>query len=275
MTKIMAKQKQLHALKRQQQPTMQHTSIASIAITTLITLECIFNGLLRHVEAVSYTAIIPPYHEECFRLIVPINEWKTPRRFVGNYELLTDSMEHETVSAQPLLVYVMKVVENHETVLWSQVGVSRGTFNVKIPIGSNAPRLYWFCLQNSDVEPDSHDEREHPDDITRMIGFTYKFVPDNDHALLLELKNNKKDWDEEKKTTEWNNRSIEIEQDLNILVSHHDYLKGREVIHRTIVEKTFSNVLEYTLLEAFLVVCVSVGQVLYFRRFLENKRYIR
>lgn len=241
-------------------------SLPSIRLHIYLFLICLLSAG-NCVFAVTYTLNIAPYDEECFLLSFPSHTWTSPKRLVGNYELVDDS----GISAEPLLAYVM-AVDDKGTVLWSKVGASLASFDVEIANGPDSPKRYWLCIQNSSHHPNSeHSEEAHPDLKSRVVGFAYHLV-DNDQPV--DESKRSLSWEEEN-VADWNKRSTDIKGDLRTLVEHHQYLKVREASHRSLVERTFVDVLQWTLVEAFMVVLVAVGQVMYFRRFLENKRYIQ
>jgi hypothetical protein len=74
------------------------------------------------------------------------------------------------------------------------------------------------------------------------------------------------------------NRLIDLTNTLRdkmeLLLDHQEYIKNREATHRHIVEQTFTMVMKWTLLEAFVLICIATAQVSYLKRFFETKRYL-
>lgn len=58
------------------------------------------------------------------------------------------------------------------------------------------------------------------------------------------------------------------------LLDHFDFLRVREAQHAMLSVQIMSRVMHWTLLEAFLVVSMAIGQVLYWRKFFEQRRYL-
>jgi hypothetical protein len=50
-------------------------------------------------------------------------------------------------------------------------------------------------------------------------------------------------------------------------------MRSREINHRNMAEKTFTDTLTWTLVELTALCIIAVTQVLYIRRYLEKKRY--
>lgn len=182
---------------------------------------------------------------------------------VGNYELLEGD---ESVSADPLLVYIIDEKQTEKLLYKSKPGEASGGFQVPIHPGG---RGYWMCVQNSSHGPDAPpdlDEEEHPDFKTRFVGFSYRIVDivlDKPAPLLID----------EYSTIEWMQKSSDVENELRAMMNHQEYMRVRESQHRHVVEQTFSSLLFWSLAEALTVIFGAVGQVMYFRRFLEKKRY--
>jgi len=65
-----------------------------------------------------------------------------------------------------------------------------------------------------------------------------------------------------------------LKDKLDFLMDHQEYIKTREVQHRDTMEKTFSLLMKWTILEGIVLVIVATSQVIYFRKFFETKRYL-
>jgi len=215
-------------------------------------------GLLPpRIEAQTFVLTILPYDEECFLFRTP-GTLKTMKFLTGNFELIDD----EGINADPLLVYVMEATRN-EKIIYRSNGQATGSFRVPVKPGNG----YWMCLQNSNHAPDNQEsEPEHPDHKTRMVGFTYTLRDIHERPAPLAFS--------EDNSSDWMQKSAAVEEELKMLVSHHEYLQVREAKHRSVVEQTFSSLLFWSVLEALLVILGAVGQVMYFRRFLEKKRFL-
>jgi p24 family protein beta-1 len=217
--------------------------------------------------SVSYTVTIQPYHEQCFILRVPSQTWMSSRQLIGNYEMIDDPEVNNHPDSIPLLVYIM-IADATETIIWSKLGSVQDTFQVNLPGGPSAPKRYWMCFQNSRYIPNTHvEEPNHPDDRDRTVGFSYHLVRTEANTISLLWK--------DQNIAAWNDHSNQVQNDMQTIVDYHQYLKLRESNHRTLVEETFNSVLNWTLIEAGMVILAALGQIFYFRRFLENKTYMR
>lgn len=201
---------------------------------------------------------------------------------------------------------VMPRDRSQDKVLYKSRNSKRSSFRIPLEYGNR----YWMCLQNHKSDPhkkkskpvkprrdagenadDDYDESEsesedddHIDYEDRVVGINYNIIYETENGLDPFYENEygideKKDAAAvpgpvkvEKWSSEWFVKSEELRRRLKQLVQHHDYMRVRESSHRQITEKTFSDVLLWTLFEACVVVSVAIGQVMYFRRFLEKKR---
>ena len=151
--------------------------------------------------------------------------------------------------------------------MWrSKPGADRGTFRVPLSQGVHG---YWLCFQNSDHEPDNTEpEEEHMDHIPRTVGFEFRIeniIPSVKPVPALFTTDH---------SDEWQEKSDEVQLELLAMKHHRDYMRTREADHRALVEKTFASTLSWTLVEAVVVIAMAIGQILYFRRFLERKTYL-
>lgn len=182
---------------------------------------------------------------------------------VGDYEMIED---YDTdMSAEPLLAYIMEAGKDNDNIIWrSKPGDARASFRVPI---SGTTRGYWICLQNSSHGPDNHgEEPEHPDHKIRLVGFSFRVVDLHERPAPLVFTNEHGE--------EWLDKSGAVEHEMRILENHQEYMRIREENHRAVVEATFGSTLAWTITEAVIVVAMAVGQVMYFRGFLERKTFL-
>jgi emp24/gp25L/p24 family/GOLD len=221
----------------------------------------------QQVAAMPWIVTVDPYDDSCFLVKVPTSTEK-PKILVGDYELLDYSSSRE-ISAEPLLVYVMENGRNgKEKISWrSSPGAAKGAF--RVPMKRTASG-YWICLQNSNHAPDNTEpEDEHPDHIARMVGFEFRV-----ENMILDIKPAPIIFTADH-GDEWRDRSHEVQQELRSMENHRSYMRMREADHRVLVEKTFVSTLTWTLTEAVVVIAMAVGQILYFRRFLEKNNFLK
>ena len=197
---------------------------------------------------VSYVVEIHPHEEECFLLRAPRKIGKLVPVLVADYGLITEA------SADPVMFYIME--EKSARVIYRKHGDASDSLKLNL----KPEEGYWLCVQNSSAEPGYEATEDHEDDITRKIGFSYGIEMSSVDESAVDVK-----------TEDWHKHSWDIVAALNRVEDTLRYLKVREADHRHLTERNFSAVLTYTLLELFGVVAVAVGQVFYFRRFLEKK----
>ena len=223
--------------------------IMTALFVILQTLLSPFN-LLAAVDA-ALVASIPAKDEECYYIRPPTG--KTGILY-GNYDHLDDDLSSDVVS-------VVVIDYEHEHVLYrSRRRASEGHFKVKL----KADQKVALCLQNGLTtagrgrvsKQDLHDGKD------RTVGFSF----------YIDVK------DEAQELKEQNTRLIDASQDLTRqlgnLINHHEYMRTREANHRELVEATFSQLLIWVIVEAFAVVIIAGGQIMYLRRFLEKRRYM-
>ena len=264
---------QAAARTRQLLPCPRVSTTATLIMTmnsiTIILIPLIFVcKFMSIVEAIPMMTTIQPYADECFFLRLPSSPKPRAMILTGSYEMF-DEVEDQSVSAKPLLVYVMEIArvntDSKDAIIW-QSAPNEPKGNFRAPITSTK-RGYWLCFQNSNHAPDNEDpEDEHPDHIERIVGFDYKvhsIVPDVKPAPLLYTNDH---------TDEWRDKSDLVQAELRQLMSHRDFMHMREGKHRQLVEYTFDDIMAWTIIETTFVVLVAVCQVLYFRRFIEKKQ---
>ena len=114
-----------------------------------------------------------------------------------------------------------------------------------------------------------HDEdAEHPDHLPRTVGFQYRL-----ERLSQRTGDDPLD-PHNQKVQVWLDNAGNVNREMSALMDHFAYAKRREADQREIVEATFSEIMTWTIIEAVAVCGVALGQVLYFRMFLEKKRYM-
>ena len=206
-------------------------------------------------NAMSLTFKIDPYLDECFLMHTPKTDLKL---FVsGSFEMV----DEKNLSGEPILVYVMDGTTD-EILYQSKPGKGRGNFRVKV----NPSQKYWLCVQNNARGPNDEDT-DHPDHLPRTVGFRYRL------EMLSEPVGDPLDPHAQKLTT-WLQHAGAVNRELAVLMDHFAYAKRRESDQREITEATFSEIMTWTIIEAGAVCAVALGQVFYFRMFLEKKRYM-
>ena len=211
---------------------------------------------LQHDASLAVTFKIEPYLDECFLMHTPKTELKL---FIsGSYEMVSD----QSLSGEPILVYVMDGTTDELLFQSKPERGGRGNFRVAV----NPSQKYWLCVQNSSHGPQDEDG-EHPDDLPRTVGLRYRLeMNDQPTEDPLDPHN--------QKLTTWLKHSGDVNRELANLMDHFAYAKRRESDQREMSENTFSEILTWTAVEAGAVCAVALGQIFYFRMFLEKKRYM-
>lgn len=174
----------------------------------------------------------------------------------GNFECLDDDAPPGPVGA---VLY-----DEHMTPVWSsKPGASEGHFAIH---GRGKLSLkYELCFQNGRLGSD--DAYAPKDGIDREIGFALRITspsreledeagPDNRlTAHLLEM-------------------SDQLRDGLTSMADHQDYMKEREQHHMMLAFHTIDRLVQWTVLEAAVLVLISLGQVLYLKKFFEQRRYL-
>lgn len=132
-------------------------------------------------------------------------------------------------------------------------------------------------LQGHPVPEDDHDyDYQNYDGGLRTIGFTLRVRPleGTEASRMMQVNTG----EVENAADVQKNRLIDLTNTLRdkmeLLLDHQEYIKNREATHRHIVEQTFTMVMKWTMLEAFVLICIATAQVSYLKRFFETKRYL-
>ena len=199
----------------------------------------------------AYILTVSAKDEECFNLFSP----KFSGTFFGNYDLLDDSSR----SAEAVSLVVMDAA-NHRILYRSRRGSNEGNFKIEVASGQ---RLN-VCVQNGiftagrrkTVHKRSHDNED------RTVGLQFSFE-EKDPGMELHNQNGR-----------LVSATRGLIRELGRLQDHYGYMRAREAMHREVVEGTFTKLMSWTLFQGGTVILVAVAQIMYFRRFLERRRYI-
>jgi len=200
----------------------------------------------------SLSMLVPAGEEDCLTIRTPQNA----RSYInGNFDCLDDELKPDPIR-------IALYDDNFEQVWVSKEGASEGIFS---HLGSG---VHHFCIQNG--MPGGDDMYSNSDGEDRRIGFSLRVVP---------LQHGNADaGDAEGPDDENTARLIEMSSGLltwiDSLMDHQDYMRVRESVHRDLAEATFRRVIRWTLLEALVLICVSGGQVIYLKKFFEQRRYV-
>jgi hypothetical protein len=241
--------------RRRRHSTLYSHDLLKVAVGCLLWL-C----LVPCAPVAAFILTIAPYEEECF--LIRTHAWKKGevRLLQGHYQILSDPAERT-----PNVVH-MFVMDDKETVFFQS---EQGKIGDSFQIAVGPKQKFWLCVQN---DPYHHygdiqmAQDKHPDDKDRQVGFGYRIQTMAQKAADATALDSH--------VVQWSQISNDMQLATQHLMQHFEYMRIRESDHRTVVEKTFSDVFMGALLEAAMVLVVAVGQVFYFRRFLETKRYL-
>eukprot|EP00560_Eucampia_antarctica_P001581 CAMPEP_0197832070 /NCGR_PEP_ID=MMETSP1437-20131217/13153_1 /TAXON_ID=49252 ORGANISM="Eucampia antarctica, Strain CCMP1452" /NCGR_SAMPLE_ID=MMETSP1437 /ASSEMBLY_ACC=CAM_ASM_001096 /LENGTH=228 /DNA_ID=CAMNT_0043435251 /DNA_START=110 /DNA_END=796 /DNA_ORIENTATION=+ len=226
---------------------------------------------------------VAPGNERCFIIKIPENDRS---HLSGSFDMLDDDL-----SASPLSVTVFN--HKNEAVYHNRAGVPGGHFSLLDVYGRHD-----FCIGNGSghynaehafertEEDNAHflpyqDHHKDDDSVdgtnrdgkTRTVGFNIRVVEGATSRLQAHTKEELKGPAAEmlKEVTQL---SMELSDQLESMLDHEEYMKDRENAHKHFIDLTVSLLFRWTMLEALALMVISIGQVLYFRKFFESRRYI-
>jgi hypothetical protein len=142
----------------------------------------------------------------------------------------------------------------------SKSGASEGAFSVR---GSGK---YELCIQNGSLGSDDYYAAR--DGNSREVGFAVRVVPP-----LRGLEDEKVGPDD-RLTSNLLEMCATMNRGLQTMLDHQEYMRERENRHTALADTTFHRVVQWTVLEAVVLVLIACGQVLYLKRFFEQTRYL-
>ena len=172
--------------------------------------------------------------------------------FSGSFDFLDDGVDPDEYSFQISNFYTGKSLWNADT------DDSEGLFELKdIKEGSKLN----FCFEN-------HLEDDDDEDFSLDVGFSVRISnpprgledgeigPDAERALSLAQK------------------ATAIHQDWEVMMDHMMFVRSREANHQSMHDAILGRLSRWTYIEAFLVIGMATGQVLYWKKFFETRRYL-
>lgn len=199
---------------------------------------------------------IPPGHQECYYVRVPETG---PSIVSGNFDLLDDEVDSGIISAW-LEKRTGRNPGDFITVWKSQDHDDEDTFSVEVdPNGK-----FGLCFQVSQPDDDSWKKPG----VYFSVGFNLRVT-----AIPRTLEESVEGPDAERALSLLQNAGL-VEDDWRNLIDHFDYLRNRESTHTILMHQIRDRVLGWTVVEAILVITMAVGQILYWKRFFEKKRYL-
>lgn len=221
-----------------------------ILILSFLVLSSISNTFFVIVDA-SYAISIEPNDEECFIFMTPADVGGTTT-ITGSFEVL-----HDDVDSYELAVKISKL-DNGESLYESPADIQEGDFTLEDVQPSSK---FSICFQNNADDDDIENEFD--------LGFNVRF----DKRPTRTLDDGVSGPDGER-ASQLIDKAAKIHQNWNILQDHFDFLRNREGIHYGMNEEIMNRLSRWIYIEAFLVIAMSVGQVMYWKKFFEKRRYL-
>lgn len=166
-------------------------------------------------------------------------------------------MLNDDVDSYELAVKISKL-DNGESLYESPAGIQEGDFTLEHVQSSSK---FSLCFQNNADNDDIENEFD--------LGFIVRF--DKRPTRTLDDKVSGPDGE---RASQLIDKAAKIHQNWNILQDHFDFLRNREGIHYGMNEEIMNRLSRWTYIEAFLVITMSVGQVMYWKKFFEKRRYL-
>lgn len=114
----------------------------------------------------------------------------------------------------------------------------------------------------------SDDMYANQDGVSREVGFAIRVIPPTrglDGAIS---------GPDDQLTTNLLTMSSKLLTGLHTMSDHQEYMRERENKHRILAGVTFHTVMQWTILEAIILILIAFVQVLYLRKFFEQRRYL-
>jgi len=229
---------------RQQRPSPCNHLVLLIMSLLLVTFSS-----FKAVDA-SYAISIDPGSEECYIFLTPSDVGSTST-ISGSFEVL-----HDDVDSYELAVKIANL-DTHESMHEVPSGTQEGDFKLE---HLKASSKFSICFQNQ-ASPDD-DENDFD------VGFNVRF-----HEPVRTLDDGESGPDGER-ASQLIEKASEVHQDWEILQDHFEFLRNREGIHYSMNDEIMTRLTRWTEIEALLVIIMAVGQVMYWKKFFEKRRYL-
>jgi len=201
------------------------------------------------VEA-SYAISIEPDSEECFIFFTPTDAGGTSI-FTGSFEVL-----HDDVDSYELSVKIANA-DTGESLYEVPSGTQEGDFRLE---KIEASTRFSLCFQNNSEDDDEENEFD--------LGFNVRF-----HMPPRTLEEGESGPDGER-ASQLVQKAAQIHEDWYTLQDHFDFLRNREGIHYRMNEEIMNRLSLWIYIEAFLVIGMAMGQIMYWKKFFEKRRYL-
>ena len=182
----------------------------------------------------------------CCLLFVYIHRFNS-----GSFEVL-----HDDVDTYELGVSVVNL-DTGEYMHEVPTGTQEGDFKLE---HIKASSKFSICFSNNARTDDEDNEFD--------VGFNIRF-----HNPARSLEDGVSGPDAER-ASQLVDKAWEIGQDWDTLQDHFEFLRNREAIHFGMNNQIMTRLKHWTYLEALLVIIMATGQVMYWKKFFEKRRYL-
>jgi len=168
----------------------------------------------------------------------------------GSFQIEDDDVKPKDFSAS-----VTQLPQGH-VVYAPRKGAVEGKFRFETDIKSTH---YSICFRNNAMDDD---------DDSFDVGFSVRVTdlpraqdegeigPDTERAFMLV------------------DQAVKIHEDWSVMLDHLDYAHNREAVYEDLASSILHRLAKWTYIEAFLVIGMATGQVMYWKKFFETKRYL-
>mmetsp|Transcript_2395 Transcript_2395/g.5185 ORF Transcript_2395/g.5185 Transcript_2395/m.5185 type:complete len:221 (-) Transcript_2395:145-807(-) len=198
----------------------------------------------------AFSTVVENGEEECFTIRAPANVQSTIN---GNFDVLDDELSPDPIG---VVLY-----DPSEKPVWRSVPKSsEGTFSVPRASGK-----YELCIQNGKAGSDDYVANKDGSD--REVGFAVRVIPPQ-RGVEGEA------GPDDRLTSNLIDMSDRLMEGLRTMSDHQEYMRERENKHMVLADLTFNRIVQWTVLEAVVLILISFGQVLYLKKFFEQRRYL-
>ena len=171
--------------------------------------------------------------------------------FSGSFEVL-----HDDVDSYELSVKIANA-DTGESLYEVPSGTQEGDFRLE---KIEASTRFSLCFQNNSEDDDEENEFD--------LGFNIRF-----HMPPRTLEEGGSGPDGER-ASQLVQKAAQIHEDWYTLQDHFDFLRNREGIHYRMNEEIMNRLSLWIYIEAFLVIGMAMGQIMYWKKFFEKRRYL-
>ena len=183
----------------------------------------------------------------------------------GNFDCWEEGENHNVRGCRGISAWIEMRGGKGRDVWRSEEGESEEVFEVTV----EGPQRYQLCFESSKLDP--QDKAEEDDDsvpFSLHLGFNFRVstaqrsLPDEELGP------------DAMRAIELLEAATSTERQWQNLLDHFDFLRNREAYHLQLTGQINDRVMGWTIVEAVLVVSMAVAQVMYWKTFFEQRRYL-